>query len=74
MLSGSVEMRHHKNINPKTKRQELLKPFVIHKATEGDILGFDDMSMSPLTWFVSMQDDTELLYVSREDFNGLWKL
>ena len=47
---------------------------MVHKATEGDVLGFDEISVNPLTWFVALQDDTEVLYLSRDEFNSLWKL
>ena len=51
---GAVEIRRHNDIN-------LLKPYVVKKAIEGDIIGFveddsKDNTASALTWFMSMQD------------------
>ena len=50
---GSVEIRRHNDFN-------LLKPFIVKKAIEGDVMGFaegdDNMTGSPLTWLVSMQN------------------
>ena len=51
VLMGSVEVRRHSNY-------ALMKPYIVKKATEGDIIGFAEgdgnNSASPLTWFVSM--------------------
>ena len=59
---GSIEIRRHKDTN-------LLKPFVVKKAIEGDILGFvegdGNYSASPLSWLVSMQPDTEVVFISK---------
>ena len=48
---GSIEIRRHND-------NSLLKPFIVKKAIEGDILGFaagdGNISGSPLTWLVSM--------------------
>ena len=38
------------------------------------MLGFEAISLSPLAWCVALQDDTEMLYLSKDDFNSLWKL
>ena len=68
---GSIEMRRHEDFS-------LLKPFIVKKAIEGDILGFtegdDNMSTSPLTWMVSMQEETEMIFISKEDWELLWGL
>ena len=65
MTSGSVEIRRHKNDN-------LLKPFVVKKAIEGDVIGWADgdcsYSSSPLTWIRAIQDDTEVIFISRSDW------
>jgi hypothetical protein len=51
VLMGSVEIRRHSNTS-------LMKPYIVKKATEGDIIGFAEgdanNSASPLTWHVSM--------------------
>lgn len=48
---GACEIRKHNNKN-------LLKPFIVKKAIEGDILGWADgdeaYSSSPLSWIVVM--------------------
>jgi len=67
---GSIEVRSH-NIH------NLLKPTVLNKATEGEILGSkldtaNNAMMSPLTWLISMQEQTEVVYFSQEDFKKLW--
>ena len=69
---GSVEVRSH-------YIHDLMKPTVANKAIEGEILGFDGdtantTTFSPLTWFVSMQDQTEIVFISQEDFKRLWVL
>lgn len=57
---GSVEIRSHKDFS-------LLKPIIVKKAIEGDIMGFaegdNNLSGSPLTWLVSMQDQTEIVFI-----------
>lgn len=69
-MMGSCEIRSHNELN-------LLKPIVVKKAVEGDIMGalYDesrDTMLSPLTWLMSMQDLTEVIYFSHEDFKKLW--
>ena len=48
---GSVEIRSHNEIN-------LMRPIIIKKAIEGDIIGFAEgderQSTSPMTWKVAM--------------------
>lgn len=48
------------------------------KAIEGDILGFgegdNNVSGSPLTWLISMQDQTEVLFIQKKDWDQLWGL
>jgi hypothetical protein len=55
-----------------------MKPYVVKKAIEGDILGFTEgdknYSSSPLSWLVSMQDDSEVLFVSKKDWQELWNI
>lgn len=50
-MMGSVEIRKHNN-------RDLLKPFVVKKAIEGDIIGWAEGdradSSSPLSWIVVM--------------------
>ena len=47
VTSGSAEIRRHNN-------QNLLKPFIVKKAIEGDVIGWAEgdcsYSSSPLTW------------------------
>jgi hypothetical protein len=68
---GSVEVRLHSNSN-------LMRPIIIKKATEGDIIGFSEgdgnVSASPLTWFISMQNNTEVIYIDQHDWTELWNL
>ena len=48
---GAIEVRRHTDTNP-------LKPYIVKKATEGEIIGFAEgdgnYSASPLTWYNSM--------------------
>ena len=50
---GSIEVRKHDNTRP-------LRPYIVKKAIEGDIIGFADgdncASSSPLAWLISMQN------------------
>ena len=62
VMQGSCEVRKH-------VQHDLLKPIILKKAVEGDILGaqFNDDAaevMSPLTWLISMQDYTEVIFFS----------
>ena len=65
VTQGSIEVRRHNN-------KDLLKPFVVKKAIEGDIIGFvegdGNSSASPLSWLVSMQPETEVAFFSKEDW------
>ena len=72
MTMGSCEVRSH-------TEHDLLKPIVLKKAIEGDVIGatFNEDAkqvLSPLTWLLSMQDFTEVVFFSREDFKILWNL
>ena len=62
-MTGSIDIRNHQNTN-------LLKPFKVHKAIEGDIIGFEKgdygITVNPLTWMVSKQDYTEVVYFEFE--------
>lgn len=69
---GSIEIRRHNCI-------DLLKPFIVKKAIEGDIIGFSegddqDNTASPLTWLLSMQDQTEVVFIKQEDWADIWNL
>ena len=69
---GSCEIRTHAEPN-------LLKPSVLKKAIEGDVLGFNlnedaNTILSPLSWLISLQDDTEVLFLSTGDFKKLWSM
>ena len=48
---GSIEIRRHNN-------KQLLKPYIVKKAVEGDIIGFkegdDNYTSSPLSWLVCL--------------------
>jgi len=62
VTSGAVKISTHANAN-------LLKPYAIRKAVEGDIIGFaagdDDVTVNPLTWMVAFVDNTEVVYIDR---------
>ena len=70
---GAVEIRRHNDIN-------LMKPYVVKKAIEGDIIGFTDdedsrdNTASALTWLMSMQEQTEVLFISKELWPDIWTL
>ena len=68
---GSVEIRRHNN-------KDLMKPYIIKKAIEGDIMGWGGgdggHTTSPLTWFVSMQNDTEIVFIKKRDWMKLWNM
>ena len=48
---GAVEIRRHNN-------KDLMKPYIVKKAIEGDIIGWAEgdssYSSSPLTWLIAM--------------------
>ena len=71
IISGAVDVRKHQNTN-------IMKPFKVYKATEGDIIGFaegdEGMTCNPLTWLVAMQDYTEVIFFEPEPWEKLWKL
>lgn len=71
VVMGSIEVRIHDS-------QNLLKPYVVKKAVEGDILGFAEgdrnASSGPLSWLIAMQDQTEVIYIQRENWHDLWNL
>lgn len=71
VTSGSVEIRRHQN-------NDLLKPFIVKKAIEGDILGWSEgdcnYSSSPLSWIRAIQDDSEVVFVTKEDWQQIWNL
>jgi len=54
------------------------KPFIIKKAFEGDIIGFFDgdngVSASPLTWYITFTDATEIVWLEKDQFTELWKM
>ena len=68
---GSVEIRRHNN-------KDLMQPYIIKKAIEGDIIGWAEgdhaYSSSPLTWLISMQNDTEVVFISKKDWPHLWNI
>ena len=72
MTMGSCEIRSH-SVN------DLLKPTIVKKAIAGDILGAlqdqsKDLMRSPMTWLVSLQDQTEVIFFNYDDFKKLWFL
>ena len=71
VLMGSLEIRKHNN-------KDLLKPYVVKKAIEGDIIGWGKgdkrYSSSALSWIVSMQDNTEVIFFTKSDWNKIWGL
>ena len=68
---GSVEARKHDSGRP-------LRPYILKKAIEGDVLGFGDgdcnATSCPLAWLISMQSQTEVLYLPTAEFLELWNL
>jgi hypothetical protein len=54
------------------------RPYIIKKAFEGDIIGFfdgdDGLSASPLTWYITFTDATEIVWLEPEKFKELWKM
>ena len=66
VMMGSVEVRLHNNYN------NLLRPQVLKKAIEGDVLGFHEgdegQTASPLSWIMSKQDDTEVIFLPKGVF------
>ena len=71
VMMGSCEVRKHNNKN-------LLKPYIVKKALEGDILGWADgdekYSSSPLSWIFVMQDNTEVIFIEKNDWDKLWAI
>lgn len=71
VTSGSVEIRRHNNKN-------LLKPFIVKKAIEGDVIGWSEgdcsYSSSPLTWIRAIQDDSEVIFICKNDWMQLWNM
>lgn len=71
ILSGSVEIRKHGN-------SDLLNPYIVKKAIEGDIIGWADgdenYSSSPLSWIVALQGNTEIIFIDDNDWLKLWNI
>jgi hypothetical protein len=71
VTTGSIIMRKHQN-------GAAVEPYLAKKLVEGDILGFadgdDGISLNPLSWFFSGQDNTEVVFLSEREFMELWKL
>ena len=69
--SGAIEIRRHHD-------DDLLKPYVVKKAIEGDIIGWaegdNSNSSSPLSWLVSMQENSEIVFFSYKDWQVLWNI
>lgn len=65
VVQGSVEIRRHNNNN-------LMKPYIVKKAIEGDVIGWVDgdasNSSSPLSWLTSMQDNTEVVFINNHEW------
>ena len=65
VTSGSLEIRRHNN-------NDLLKPYIVKKAIEGDIIGWSEgdcgYSSSPLTWIRAIQNDSEVIFIGRDDW------
>lgn len=68
MLNGAVYIKNH-NID------NLSHPTLLHKATEGDILGFMEgdggLTGDPLTWMITFSH-SDILIIDKEDFLSLW--
>ena len=68
---GSVEIRQHTD-------QNMMKPYVVKKAVEGDVIGFSEgdgnETGNPLCWLVSMQEQTEVVWIPKERWEELWNL
>ena len=65
VMMGSCEIRKHNNKN-------LLKPYIVKKAIEGDIVGWAEgdeaYSSSPLSWIFVMQDNKIILKEKKHSF------
>lgn len=65
-MMGSVEVRLHNNYN------NLLRPQILKKGIEGDVLGFHEgdegQTASALSWIMSKQDDTEVIFLPKSEF------
>ena len=68
IICGAIELRIH-------DKEDFLKPVLVRKALEGDILGFTEgdggISSCPLSWLVSMQSDTEVIFFEKKDFENM---
>ena len=71
VTGGSLEVRRH-------VATDLLKPYIVKKAIAGDVLGFaegdDNASGGPLSWLVSIQAGTEVVFLSQDDWLAVWNL
>lgn len=70
-MMGSVEIRKHNN-------NDVLKPYVVKKGIEGDIIGWaegdESYSSSPLSWIVCLQNNTEVIFIGKSNWEKLWGL
>ena len=68
VLNGGVYIKNHHIDN-------LSHPTLLHKATEGDILGFIEgdggLTGNPLTWMITASH-SDILVIDKSDFIELW--
>ena len=71
VLSGAILVKNH-------PMEDLSRPILLHKAMEGDILGFtegdDGLTGDPLTWMIAFGNNTEVLFLEKDEFMALWCL
>lgn len=53
-------------------------PVIVKRAYEGDIIGFiegdNGLTNNPLTWYITITDHTEVIFLQVEQFMSLWRL
>jgi hypothetical protein len=71
VVSGSLMVKNHSG-------GDLINPKVLFKATEGHVIGFSEgenfggITMNPLTWITCHGKQTEILWLSKNQFQLLW--
>lgn len=69
IVHGSVRIKNHSD--------DILNPTVLGKYGEGKILGHDSdngITNNSQSWIITYDDETEILFFSKADFNQLWKI
>jgi len=73
IVEGAVMIKTHPG-------SDLTKPVTLHKALEGNILGFTEgesfggITLDNLTWLIVHGTQTEVVWMKRIDFDKLWNL